>query len=123
MLMQSLVAPKKFVVSSSTSYSRSPGMQRDGGTRGPLWVKAPVILLPDFGEASEGQHHPEPQSSGSLQIISPRVPCLFLYWLYTEKRMTPSQLINIAHSVFYKAPPGTLHCIPFQHGKNAQDKV
>lgn len=82
---------------------------------GALWVKAPVILLPVFGGATEVQDHPVPPTSGPLQIIAPRVLYLFLYWLYMEKSMTPSQLINIAHSIFCKTPPGTLNCIPFQH--------
>lgn len=61
------------------------------------------------------QDHPLAHLTGSLQMVSPPVPYLFLHRLYMEKHTTPSQLINIAHSILYKTPLGTLNSIPFQH--------
>lgn len=53
MLMQSLVAPKKFVISSSSRYSQGSAMEQDGGTRQHFWVKALIILLPVFGATEQ----------------------------------------------------------------------
>lgn len=105
MLMQSLVAPKKFVISSSSRYSQSSGMEQDRGTRGHFGLKPSLSFCQSLVL----------QSSGSLQNTSHPVLYLFLYWFSMEKRTTPSQVVNIAHSIFYKIPPGTLNCIPFQH--------
>lgn len=73
MLKQSLVAPKKFVISSSPSYSPSPAWSHEGARGGALGIE---VFCPSFRSDSSpgsptGTHHCVPAdgfSSGSVFV-------------------------------------------------------